>query len=427
MKKSILLIAAALMMGTAAMAQARATDKTGLNVFETPKTEPAKFDGLKVNIGGAFSQSWQALYHSNTADPKVTAGVDANKLYAMKPGFNTAVANMNFDIQMAEGVYLNMTLYLSARHHNETWVKGGYIQFDKLPFLQCDLVDNIMKYTTIKAGHMEVNYGDSHFRRTDNGNAIYNPFVENNIMDEFATEIGLEADVQYNGLLGVLGVTNGEIKGDIAPGTPVVGGTDGTRNPSIIVKLGYDKQLSDKLRVRVTGSGYFNKGASSNTLFGGDRGGSNYYGVMENANTTSTAFSGRYNPGLTDKINAMALNTFVKFAGLEWFTTVESASGRSKTETADRKASQLATDLVYRFGNSENFWAGVKYNTVKAEVKGAPETSVKRIAVSGGWYMTKNIMTKVEYVKQEYTDVAKSDIRSGGKFNGLVIQAVVGF
>ena len=39
---------------------------------------------------------------------------------------------------------------------------------------------------------MEINYGDAHFRRSDNGNAIYNPFVGNYIMDAFTTEIGGE-------------------------------------------------------------------------------------------------------------------------------------------------------------------------------------------------------------------------------------------
>ena len=44
----------------------------------------------------------------------------------------------------------------------------------------------------VRVGHMEINYGDAHFRRSDNGNAIYNPFVGNYIMDAFTTEIGGE-------------------------------------------------------------------------------------------------------------------------------------------------------------------------------------------------------------------------------------------
>ena len=62
-----------------------------------------------------------------------------------------------------------------------------------------------MKYTTMKVGHFEINYGDSHFRRSDNGNAMYNPFVGNYILDAFTTEIGAEVYARSNGLIAMLG------------------------------------------------------------------------------------------------------------------------------------------------------------------------------------------------------------------------------
>ena len=260
MKKTLLTILAALLISNLAVAQIRPYDKRGLNVFENPKVDTTVFTGVKVKIGGAFTQSWQNLKHSNTAVPVMVAGVDQNKLLSLNPGFNTANANLYFDVQLEDGVYLNLTTYLSARHHNETWVKGGYIQFDKLPFLHSAFFDNLMKYATLKVGHMEVNYGDAHFRRSDNGNSIYNPFIENNIMDEFATEIGAEVDVQSNGLLAVAAITNGEIKGDVIKGTVTPGGSDGKHNPAFIGKIGFDKQLSDNFRLRVTGSGYYTAG-----------------------------------------------------------------------------------------------------------------------------------------------------------------------
>ena len=110
------------------------------------------------------------------------------------------MANLFVDIQLADGIQLNVTTYLSTRHHNEAWVKGGYIQFDKLPF-KGKFWNNLMDVTTIKVGHMEVNYGDAHFRRSDGGHALYNPFMESYIMDAYATEIGGEVIVQKNGLV----------------------------------------------------------------------------------------------------------------------------------------------------------------------------------------------------------------------------------
>ncbi len=120
-----------------------------------------------------------------------------------------------------------------------------------------------MEVTTIKVGHMEVNYGDAHFRRSDAGQTLYNPFMESYIMDAYATEIGGEVFVQKNGLFGMVALTNGMIKGSIDSATKgVVNGAvvdnNDSRNPSIILKGGIDKQLAKNIRVRLSGSLYHN-------------------------------------------------------------------------------------------------------------------------------------------------------------------------
>ncbi len=431
MKKTIFL-AFVLLCGYTAVAQYRSYSKEGLNEFETPKSEDKTFNKVKLNIGGHFNQSFQALNHSNTAEPRMNAGVDQNKLIDIGPGFNTATANLYFDVHLAEGVYMNMALYLSSRHHNETWVKGGYIRFDKLPFIKSDFLDHIMKYTSIKVGHMEINYGDAHYRRTDNGNGMYNPFIESYIMDAFTTEIGTEVNVSHKGFLASASVTNGMINGRPLIQPAVEGISDGKADPAFIGKVGYDNQLTQDLRVRLTGSVYHTSGSNSNTLYGGDRAGSHYYGVLDNALTTSTFTSGRLNPGFGDKVTALMGNLFVKFGGLESFTTLESASGRGRTEVipadGQRKAGQFATDLLYRFGKNENLWLGARYNVANARLAGYnDDVTINRIAISAGWFVTKNLLAKLEYVKQNYQGFNSNDIRNGGQFNGIALQAVVGF
>ncbi len=400
-------------------AQIRPYDRSGINLFEPQKKENVIYDGFRIKLGGSFTQSFQSLSHSNTstADPG---------LVDIVPGFNTANANLYLDTYLADGVTLNMTLYLSSRHHNETWVKGGYLQLDKLPFIKSDFLDNIMNYTTIKVGHMEINYGDAHFRRSDNGNSIYNPFVENYIMDAFTTEIGAEINFSYNGFLALGAVTNGKIKGDILKGVEYQDASNGKSKPAFIGKLGFDKYIGDNTRLRLTGSAYYTAGSISNTLYGGDRAGSHYYGVMDANLATTTFTSGRFNPGFTDKVRSLMGNLLLKYKGLEWFTTLESSQGRSKTETEERKANQFATDLLYRFGRTDNFWLGGRYNVVKSELSGN-DIKIDRFAFSGGWFITRNILTKLEYVSQKYDGFPLSDLRNGGKFNGIVLEAVIGF
>ena len=129
-------------------------------------------------------------------------------------GFNNATANLYLGAQLAPGIRVALTSYLSSRHHNETWVKDGYLLIDQSPieFLPFQF---IMAMTTLKLGHFEVNYGDAHFRRSDNGNAMYNPFVGNLILDAFTTEIGGEALFRVGPFLAMGGITGGEIRGNV--------------------------------------------------------------------------------------------------------------------------------------------------------------------------------------------------------------------
>lgn len=417
----------------------RPYDQRGINVFETTKApDSIPYQGPRVRLGAGFTQQFQNLESENTA----LNNQGVNKLYPISPGFMTAMANLFIDIQLADGIRLNVTTYLSTRHHNEAWVKGGYIQFDKLPF-KGKFWDNLMNIATIKVGHMEVNYGDAHFRRSDAGQALYNPFMESYIMDAFATEIGGEVLLQKNGLFGMLALTGGMIKGNVDSATEGIVNNEvvdanTNRSPSIILKGGYDKQLSEKLRVRLSGSLYHNSSnaGSGLTLYGGDRAGSNYQNVVEKwkdgsgavMSSTAIAFSGRLNPGFSKKVNAIMLNGFLKAGGLELFGTFETAKGRSKTEKAERVASQLAGDLVYRFGANEKFYLGARYNAAKARLAGmSNDVKLNRVALAGGYFLTRNILMKAEYVKQQYKDFPTNDYRNGAKFNGYVIEAVVGF
>ncbi|MFT5143892.1 MAG: hypothetical protein ACI84D_002523, partial [Thalassolituus oleivorans] len=237
----------------------------------------------------------------------------------------------------------------------------------------------------------------------------YNPFVGNYLMEAFTTEIGMEVFIQKNGLLGMLAVTGGEVKGNVAD--------DNKRAPSIIAKLGVDKQINDDLRVRLTGSMYSTAKSASNTLFSGDRGGARYYNTLGGSD-----WSSRINPSLRNDVKAFVINPFVKFQGLEFFGTFESASG------SDKDVTQFAADLIYRLGASEDFYVAARYNQVSGELIGdGTDVSVDRIQIGAGMFMTENVLMKLEYVSQNYNDYPTSSIFSEGRFKGLMIEGVVAF
>jgi acetyltransferase-like isoleucine patch superfamily enzyme len=388
----------------------------GIGQFEAPK-QALEFNGLAMQIGGAFAQTFQALDHENTATPAART-----VLGEIRPGFSLANANLNIGVQLARGIRVDLESYMASRHHNEFWVKGGFATIDASPF-DVPVLNRIMEFTTIRAGHFEINYGDAHFRRTDNGNAIRNPFVENYILDAFTTEIG--AEVMLRGPMGsfvLAGVTTGENKGNIKDGAV-------DASPAFLGKLGFDRQFTDALRLRLTGSVYTAESSPAVTLYGGDRTGSHYWGVMEDSATLrqGTAFTnGRINPGFANEIRALQLNPYVELGNLELFGVIERASGKTAAETERREVNQLAGDVVYRLLDDQ-LYLGARYNRVNGDFAGQKDLEVRRTAVSAGWFLTRNLLTKVEYVTQEYDGFAATDIRNGGRFNGFLVEGVIAF
>ncbi|WP_053991505.1 hypothetical protein [Mangrovimonas sp. TPBH4] len=394
----------------------REPDKAGINVFESPKDTISTFDGIRVRVGGSFALQFQALDHEASG-----VDVDGNALALAELGsnFNLATANLDLDVALADGVRMHLRTYLSSRHHPEPYVKGGYFQIDKLDFIKEGLLEDFMKHTTVRIGHMENNYGDAHFRRSDNAQAIYNPFVGNLIMDAFTTEVGAELYYRNSGFIGMVGFSNGKLNQSTVK--------NDANGASFLAKLGYDNQVTDDLRLRLTGSLYNTGSVASSYLYSADRTGSRYYHVMQAEGADDNFRSGRYNPNFGNKVTAFMINPFVKYRGLEFFGTVEVANGRRNSEADRRSANQYAGELIYRFGSKENFYVGGRYNMVDAEDRSGDDVEISRFNFAAGWFMTNNILVKAEYVNQTYDGYATDNILHDGQFDGLMMEAVISF
>ncbi|TVQ66897.1 MAG: hypothetical protein EA360_05115 [Balneolaceae bacterium] len=401
----------------------RSPDKLGINTFETTKQNTIEFDGVRVRIGGANTLQFQALDHENAGPYRTGTDEDGNpvmgNIFNIGPNFNLATSNLDFDVQLHNGLRMHLRTYLSSRHHSQPYVKGGYMQVDRLDFIQEGFASDIMDKLTIKFGHMQINYGDAHFRRSDNGQTIFNPFVGNLIMDAFTTEVGGEVFFQNNGFLAMIGMTNGKLNQSVrlaAPGQPET-------RVSLVGKLGYDSQINDDLRVRLTGS-FYHTGQSNRTyLYAGDRAGARYYNIL--TNNPSEFRTPRFDPGFTNELTAIMINSFVKYHGLEFFGTYEVATGKAAAEPDTRTFTQIGAELLYRFGNQENLYFGGRYNLVTGDTAAGESVDIDRINIGGGWFLTNNVLTKVEYVTQSYSGFRTGTLFDGAKFSGLMLEAVI--
>ena len=179
------------------------------------------------------------------------------------------------------------------------------------------------------------------------------------------------------------------------------------------------------------------------------------------ATLTGNAFSGRLNPNFKDNVRSLMINPFLKLGGFELFGTYELSQGKNAVENGevkyaavandsttftklnDRQFSQYAVDILYRIGKREQIFVAARYNKVEGtQVFGQTtnallaggikqgtrvDISVERIAVAAGWFITRNILVKGEYVIQSYFKYPTANIFTGGKFNGFVLQGSIAF
>ena len=395
----------------------RPYDQRGVNVFEMPKSSAGEFTGPTMDIGAAFSQSFQSLDHSNSAAPRIVGGKDQNKLITLGAGLPLASANLVVNAQLAKGIVVSLENYLAARGHEQFYVKGGFLQIDASP-IDVALLNTLMKYATVKVGMFENNFGDSHFRRSDAGQAIYNPFVGNYIVDPFTTEAGAEVYVRKGALLLMGAVTSGEMRGAVA--------TPERRGWARYGKAGVDKQVTSDLRLRLTGSYYKADRSLNQTIYSGDRPGSRYYDVLVDS-VGRDRWSGSIQPGFRNNVQALQINPFVKFRGLELFGSVDRGQGRAAGEASNRELRQEAADLVYRFAG-DRLYTGARYNTATVRLQGMTnDVGADRKALAAGWFISPLVLLKGEYVNQKYNDFPTTDRRSGGNFKGFVFEGVVAF
>ncbi len=386
--------------------------------FEQDQIDDNGFDHVQAKVGADFAMQYQML--ENHAD---------SALVPLGKGLNLPTANFTISADLARGVRVHLTTYLSSRHHNEAWVKGGYLLLDQLPFLHSDGVDNVMNYLTLKVGVTEVNYGDEHFRRSDNGDVNNNPFVGNYIMDAFTTAPALEIMFRNPaGLIAMGGLSSFDLKPSLVNYS---GGEYTTYNMAqelgVYGKIGIDKQVNDDFRIRATVSGLANGKNHGNTLYNGDRTGSRFYLVMKPQTNNSTDIdpasghtTGRWGPGSTTKDNSVMLNLFTRYYGLEFFGTLEQASGTARS--GDFKYSQYAAEALYHFGKDGQFYGGGRYNHVMND----NDMNINRIEIAAGWDMTENIVTKLEYVNQTYNNFT-DQYGSDAGFKGVMIEAGISF
>jgi hypothetical protein len=289
-------------------------------------------------------------------------------------------------------------------------------------------------------------------------------------MDAFTTAPAIEVlfRCKNTGWLGMVGVSTGSVNQTLTTTTAGAAKTPGAVYTPINVatqlavygKIGYDKQITPDFRLRLTLSGYHQgENQAGGYLYGGDRAGTRYYLMMNRPTLTSTDvaiasnfLAGDFPTAITyNEDNSYVVSLLLRLKGIEIFGTFESATGKTATGartiglssngtglTGSFNFEQKAIEGIYHFGKLSQFYGGARYDAVKEMDY---NLSVDRVQVVLGWYLTPNIVSKIEYVSQVYKNFYGSLFNSSlanpinnlnaygssAGFSGVMIEAGISF
>ena len=457
MKKIAVVLLSTVVCGTLASAQI-------VQQFE-PEKDTSAFKGKpEVSFATDLSFYYQGLSQNyipvtlpslNTTSPTVQPGVNlptngfttktgAQNASPIESGLILPTANFDIYAKVMSGFNVKLQTMLASHHHNDTYVKGGYATIDNLDFVTPGFLSEFMRNATIKIGVNDINYGDDQYRRTDNANVMRNPFINNMAVDGYLQ--GTHVEVLYRipsiSSFAMVGITNNQANPQDTTAT-VYNANSGTASSdryALYGKIGFDRQIDDDTRFRLTESVYFVDGSNRTDLYSSDKAGdvvrSVFGAATDSAQTAGwnaiSAYvmtaNGNIKTATAADILASKTNLFFKYKDTELYGMYERLDGKD-VMNKDMKMNHYAIDLVQRF-NNDKFWVAGRYENAVVEYADAfndfGDAELTQYQATLGWFLSKNAVAKLEYIDQKRE---KFSIYKNGdaEFKGFMVNASLSF
>ena len=408
--------AIALVIGIAsnASAQIKLTDTETQKLFITVNT-----------VGTA-----QTLNHKNVYDG---AGKPLAKL---EPGFQNAFGDLGFigKFGKKQEIEVVFDLYLSSRNHpSTTYGNEGYMILHGVPenLENLKFLTPILNKVDIKAGHFLVEFGDNKEHRSNNAIVQKNPLVGNFVVDPNIVSIGMQVSSKPGARYGwLVGANNGTTTEDWNVGRGFAANAKAYFYPikSLRTSVSY---MTANNSDNPTKAG----GGSALQMFSGNRSGERYAGVMGGGQAPGNVF-----PQAGEKFSAAQLDlTYestslpIKFYGHVGRTQDQDING-SAAGTPQESWDYYTGDVVYKI--TPALYAAARYSgAVTDTLTGrATDGKVNRIQLGGGFWLSRNMLMKVEYVTQKYSGFRQGDMVNNNiqawrdpEFNGFVAEVSFAF
>ena len=368
----------------------------------------------------------QYLQQSNVFD---TVGPNSVVPGALEPGIQTPFGQLIVLADLGGAIEVYMDVFIASRpHQEELQADEGFMLFRHLSGPLAPIFD----YVHVKAGGFEMDFGDAHYRRSNNSDVQRNPLIGNYVIDPREVDIGAEffsppGSLPINWLFGV-GIGNREDfqahRGWQFHGKLWVDTYSGFR-PSVSI-----------FRVNNAGNptGFPNTGSKSN-LFSSNRAGGPYAAVLNNGNAP-----GQITPGNGQDVTALQADltwcreAWEVYGHCGWYQDAD--MNGIAPGTPNQSWLYYAGEGVYRF--TPRMYAAARYSGATAlhlvssldntqDVKSSGV--VHRFQIGGGYWLHDMILAKLEYVYQFYdgftpngSQVSGVDVWRNPTFNGVLME-----
>ena len=385
--------------------------------------EVARVGGVNLFLGAHTVGTVQALDQENVFD---STGKEAGEL---EPGFQTAWGNLELRGTFGEKEEIEMffDLYLASRPHpSQTYGHEGWLLIRGVPenLERLRGLDRVFDFVNVKVGHFEVAFGDHIRRRSDNADVQGNRLVGNYLVDPENVEVGAEffstPGKPVNWLIGVGSGTNTE---DFREG----------RGTSLHGKVWTELPQDLRLALSYYTVDHSDNAVSKSNLFAAaNRGGGRYGAVLAGGQAPGEiTFQAGKDVSAWQADVTWAPKPIELYAHYGRATDDDingNVAGSPKEEW-----SYWTTEAVYFF--TEDIFAAARYGRAEAETIGGVDSdaSVSRLQAGMGFWMTKHLLAKLEYVDEQFDDFAVGQVISGVQawqepsFDGLVAEVSFSF
>ena len=351
----------------------------------------------------------QALSQKNVFDGKGAVVAD------LSPGFQNALGDLGFIGRFGENGEIEVVfdMYLSSRNHpSTTYGNEGYILMRGVPenLQGLKFLTPVLDKVNVKAGQFLIGFGDAIEHRSNNAIVQKNPLVGNFVIDPNIVSIAMEVSNKPGRYNWLVGVSNGTTTEDFSDGRGFGYHGKLAFYPVKPLRTSISYIAADQSKNPPKGQ----TGGSSIQMFSGNRSGERYAGVLGGGQAPGGVF-----PQAGEKFSAAQFDVTwdgsspIKLYGHYGITQDKDING-SLPGAPEEKWSYYSGQVVYRL--TPALYGAARYSAARTNMLQGKSTDgkVDRIQIGGGFWLTKNLLMKLEYVDQKYRGFNQGEMVNNG-------------